>query len=117
MVATTFGRMCRTMIRVWPQPMARAASTKECWATAMVVPRITRELVAVMISDEREDHVQQTRSQDRHHRQDDDQVGKRQPGVDHPLDDQVVVSAEIAAGYAERGGHQGGQADGQEIRR
>ncbi len=31
--------------------MARAASTKECWATAMVVPRITRELVAVMISE------------------------------------------------------------------
>src|SRR5438046_2446967 len=34
------------MIRAWPQPMARAASTNWLCITPRVAPRITRELVA-----------------------------------------------------------------------
>src|SRR5262249_48479389 len=48
-VAATLGRMWRTMIRAWPQPTARAASTYVPWAIAIVAPRITRELTAAMM--------------------------------------------------------------------
>src|SRR5438128_11466052 len=47
-VAMTLGRMWRTMMRAWPQPSARAASTYVDWATAIAAPRITRELIAAM---------------------------------------------------------------------
>ena len=66
------------------------------------------------MSDSDEDHVEQPRAQHGHHREHDDQVRERHPGVHHPLDDEVVDAAEVAAGDAERGGHQGGQPDGGE---
>ena len=54
MVGTTFGRTCRRTTRRCPAPTARAASTWGCCATVMVAPRITRELVAaVMTASER----------------------------------------------------------------
>src|SRR5262249_26816437 len=45
-VAATFGSTWRTMMRVWPQPMARAASTNWFCITPSAAPRMTRELVA-----------------------------------------------------------------------
>src|SRR5207244_10937921 len=41
-VAVTLGRIWRGVVRAWPQPSARAASTWVPWATAIVAPRVTR---------------------------------------------------------------------------
>src|SRR5687768_9142770 len=50
MVAATLGRMWRRMMRGWPQPVARAASTYALDMTASVAPRITRELLAATMT-------------------------------------------------------------------
>src|SRR5207247_414637 len=47
-VAMRFGTIWRAMMRAWPQPSARAASTYVDWATAVAAPRITRELAAAV---------------------------------------------------------------------
>ena len=49
-VPATLGRMCRTMMRRCPQPMARADSMYTFSATLMVVPRMTREALAAPIT-------------------------------------------------------------------
>jgi len=49
-VGMTLGRMWRTITRRCGHPVAYAASTYVCPATARVAPRITRELVAAMMS-------------------------------------------------------------------
>ena len=114
MVGTTFGRTCRSTTRRWPSPMARAASTYGCCATAMVAPRITRELVGGGDDGESEDDVEQAGPEDRHDREDDDEVGERHPRVDDALHDEVVRPAEVAARDADRGREQGAEGDGRE---
>ncbi len=73
------------MMRVWPQPMARAASTYVCCMAPSVAPRITRELVAAISTASEMTTLPSpgpsTAMTDRMMIR----YGKRQPGVDHAL--------------------------------
>src|SRR5262249_39259830 len=64
-----------------------------------------------------EDEVQPGGAQHGHHRENDDEVGEREPRVDHPLQREIPHTTEVRARHADGGGDHDGQRDGGESHR